>query len=88
MGKNHGNKSITTSPLALDTPSPGDRRPDPFQYPASNGLALNPTQQQMLAHQALPRKSHPAAQVRSGVRQTWSQQGHVPLMQQAPLQIS
>ncbi|KAI4564152.1 hypothetical protein MJT46_009950 [Ovis ammon polii x Ovis aries] len=46
----------------MDTPSPGDRRPDPFQYPASNGLALNPTQQEMLAHQALPRKSHPAAQ--------------------------
>ena len=68
MGKNHGNKSITPPPLDLDTPSPGDRRPDPFQYLASNGLALNPTQQERLAHQALPRKSHPAAQVRSGVR--------------------
>nr|XP_020753372.1 uncharacterized protein LOC110139702 isoform X1 [Odocoileus virginianus texanus]XP_020753376.1 uncharacterized protein LOC110139702 isoform X1 [Odocoileus virginianus texanus]XP_020753384.1 uncharacterized protein LOC110139702 isoform X1 [Odocoileus virginianus texanus] len=46
----------------FNTTSPGDRRPDPFQYPASNGLALNPTHQEMLAHQARPRKSHPAAQ--------------------------
>ncbi|XFF85343.1 hypothetical protein AB1E18_011562 [Capra hircus] len=55
-------QSIFCLKITADTPSPGDRRPDPFQYLASNGLALNPTQQEMLAHQALPRKSHPAAQ--------------------------